>query len=261
MYHKITHIFTQVTGKRRTGGWSETWYFDGTEREAELAGNSLSKKRAALLSSAAAIVAQRIQEVGGRGKTTTSNDIGILGSDSDIPQMAVQCFCLGQGVTNKKIFQLRGIPDGLVVEGDFSPSLAWNGAFSAYSGSLLANNIRFRAKNLALPQVAVVSIADNGTFSLGGPLTFAVGARIDISRCKTTTGVARSGSYYVGTATSATAGVFTDWPGGTVQLKGKARVNAIVYPLVARGSAEVVKIGTRKVGRPFDLYHGRASSR
>jgi hypothetical protein len=258
---KMTHIFTQTTGKSRVGGWSETWYVDGTEREATLASDSMSKRRAAMLSTRAVIVAQRIQEVGGRGKTTLANDVGILGSDADIPQMAVQCFVLGQGVTNKKTFQLRGIPDGLVGEGDFKPSLAWNSAFSSWSDYLNRNSIRFRAKNLALPQVQIISIADNGAFVLAGPLTFAAGARIDVSRCKSTDGKKRSGSYWVGPGPTATTGVFTDWPGGVVALKGKARVNAIIYPLVLRSSAEVVKIGTRKVGRPFDLYPGRRSSR
>jgi len=142
MDFKFTHIFTQTTGKKRVGGWSETWYFDGSEAECQRVSDAMAKRRAALLSTSAAIVAHRIQAIGGRGKTIQGNDIGILGSDSDIPQMAVQCFCLGQGVTNKKTFQLRGIPDGLVADGDFQPSLAWNAAFSAWSQALATNNVR-----------------------------------------------------------------------------------------------------------------------
>jgi hypothetical protein len=259
--YKITQIFGQTTRLQRQSGWSETWYLDATESTAISKADTLNKRRSGFLTRAASITNTRIQLLGGRSRLLRTVYPGVLGADQDIPQMALSCICLGQGVLNQKNFQLRGIPDGNVDGGEFTPTQGFQTAFAAYGSALVNEGFRFRAIDLTAAQVAIVSVSNIGVFALAAPLVYNVGSFIQFLRAKNTVNQAVNGTYYVSAKVDGQNGTFLDWTGGILQLKGKARVKTFVYPLVAANSLEFTQISVRKVGRPFNLYHGRATKR
>jgi hypothetical protein len=223
--------------------------------------DSLAKRRTGFLTRAASINATRIQLIGGRAKLLRTVYVGVLGADQDIPQMALSSRVSGQGVNNQKPFQIRGIPDGNVTGGEFAPTQGFQNGFASYGNQLFQNSWRFKGIDLSAPAVDIVSITDAGVFQLAGPLTFDVGSFITLLRCRNSDGVSITGNFYVSVKVNAQNGTFLGWNRGTVNLKGKARVRTVIYPLVADKSLEAIQITTRKVGRPFNLYHGRARKR
>lgn len=259
--YKISIIFRQVTGKGKAGSYSETWYVDGSQATAEQAIDAYAKRRAAFLTNKSRIVAARAQLVGGACKLFKMNYPGVLGTDGDIPQMALNCTVQGQGVGNKKSFQLRGIPDGNVFDGDFEPNEQFNAAFTQWVSSLNTRQIRFRGKDLTASQIAIVQVTDLGVFSLQAALNFNVGDTVQLIRAHNTIGKNVCGMYYVSAKTSNQSGTLLNWTGGTVTLKGKMRVSTYIYPLVDSNTVEQQDITTRKVGRPFGLYRGRQTKR
>jgi len=259
--YKVTSIFGQSTRLQRQSGWSETWYLDASETAVVSKADTLNKRRSGFLTRAASITNTRIQIIGGRSRLLRTAYPGVLGADQDIPQMALSAVCAGQGVNNVKNFQLRGIPDGNVDGGEFQPTQGFQNAFAAFGSALVNEGFRFRAIDLSSAQVSIVGVTALGVFRLGGPLVFDVGSFIQILRAKNTNGVSVAGTYFVSAKVDAQNGTFLNWTGGTVELKGKARVKSYIYPLVAANTLEALQISTRKVGRPFNLYHGRATRR
>jgi len=259
--YKFTSLFQQTTAKGRVAGWSETWYFDGSETAARAVADGYNKRRSGLISVAGGSVAFRLQQVGQRALVVENVYPGISPSAQDIPQMALQCSVLGQGVNNRKVFQLRGIPDSIVDRGDYVPTVAFQTNFDALAAFLPTNQVRFRAINQANPQVNIISISQAGVMVLAAPLTFAVGSYITLLRCKATNGESVSGTYFVQAKASNTECTLAQWNFQAVSFKGQARVLDYIYPIVGAATLLATKIGTRKVGRPFDLYRGRALRR
>jgi hypothetical protein len=259
--YKISFIMTQPTGKQRVGSWSETWYRDGAASEIVAPINDWIKRRCAMLPSVAGCNGYRVQLVGGRGEITRNYVPGNITTEQDIPQMALNCSCKGSGTQNVKTFQMRGIPDGNVIEGDFQPTAAFNTAFNQFGGQLAGSQFRFKAKDLTKPKVRIVSVTAGGEFTLNGDMDFAVGDFLQVLKCTNTVGDTVKGEFYVQTRTTARTGTFLNWAHGIVTLKGEMRLVAYIYPLVQSGTVKAVYITTRKVGRPFDLYRGRASNR
>jgi hypothetical protein len=259
--YKISFLLQQNSGQNRIAGFSETWYRDGTLPEVVTAADAVAKRRSGFLTGFAAITGTRIQLIGGGAQVQNGQYVGTYRVNQDIPQMALNCICKGQGVLNKKTFQLRGIPDGNVEGGEFNPTQQFSNNFDTWARSLVSEGMRFKAKDMTQPKVQIVSIANDGTFQLAAPITFNVGSYIDLLRVRTTTGLLVSGTYYVSVKTDGANGKFLNWPGGTVTLNGQARTNVTIYPLVDRDTVRYLKITTRKVGRPFDLYAGRRRTR
>jgi len=259
--YRVTFLYQQSTDARRVGGWSENWYLDADEATATRGAGDYIRRRGALLCGQASCVGFRLQVLGGRSKMVLVNTPGPITSGQDIPQMALNCRVSAQGVPNVKYFQLRGLPDANVIGGDFVPVGGFGAAFSAFGSCLWNNSFRFRVRSAAIAPVQVISIDANGNFVLGGNLTFGVGAYIQILRVRTVTGANASGTFYVDVATDSRRGRFIGWQGGVVTLSGTARVYSTDYVLVANSSLESLRVTTRKVGRPFDMYRGRRRRR
>lgn len=258
---KLTFIMSQRTGQNRTAGFSETWYFDGDLASAKLSADSVAKKRAALMTSAASINALRIQDIGSRARIFQFVYPGNITTGQDIPQMALNLRVDGQGFLNSKTFQIRGLPDVNVATGDYTPVAGYAGLLNQYAGSLASWSFRFRGERLSNPQVAILSVSSLGVFVLAADLVFNIGDYVTLLRTNNTTGLNVSGRYYVSAKTTAQSGTLAAWDGGTVTNKGKMRKFDYDYPIVAANSLVVGQVTTRKVGRPFDLYRGRATKR
>jgi len=258
---KVTLLLTQTSDGGRVGGWSETWYFDGTAAAAFAAANRLAKKRSAFLVHQAAVVGIRTAEVGGGVVAHPVVYPGTQNTKPDIPQMALNCVCKGQGVQNRKFFQLRGIPDSSVDGGKYKPTQGVNAGVVAYFGGLAGDQFRFRAKDLTSPKIGLVSVANDGTFRLNGAAVYNAGSYIQLLRAKNAQGVNVSGDYFVDIKTDDRNGKFLNWTGGVVTLNGQARVVSYVFPVVDGDTLIARDVTTRKVGRPFDQYVGRRSKR
>jgi len=242
----------------RVGGFSETWYIDKTFARSIQSARALAGARAALTGNRTLCLGSRITEIG--GKTYTDNHItpGRVREDSDVPQMALLLKIGNDNLSSTKIFTCRGFLDTNVFEGDFTASRATLAAVQQMEGVLSTEAFRFRAKTNLASGVSVVSIDANGNFVLSGPLTFAVGGKLQVLRMRNTLGNTISGSFYVAARTSDTVGQLANWTGGAVAGSGKIRVLTYSYPL-ADGDLKILRVITRKVGRPFEQYRGRRS--
>ena len=255
---RSTMLFTYRSGLGRPGGWSESWYYDSDLPNAVPPLRDLALHRAGMLPNSVKITGFRFSELGGRSSSMSVSMPGCLHSSQDIPQMAALCIVGGQGVPNTKNFTLRGIADTSVSLGDADFTAPMQAAMTTFGFKLSANNFKFRARKLSNPSIGVLSIAVDGTFSLLGDLTFNQGDFLTLLRCKATNGKPIAGNFYVGVKTDARNGKFANWPNLQVAQIGSVRKLEYIFPIVAVNSFAFKKIVTRKIGRPFDAYHGRA---
>jgi len=262
MVTKVSWLFNQTTGKGRTGGFSETWYTADSPDTAFSKARDIAKKRLAFLPGNAVCVGIRVQELGKRGYARPVGDPGAFGAQTqDIPQMATQCVVRAAVGTGYKRFQLRGVPDVIVVEGDYQPTIAYTSLCTQWAANLFAAGFCWRGQSQAEVKIQLLSIAGNGDFVLKAPLAFVVNDDLQILGGKNLAGIPISGTYTVEIATDATHGRFLQWNLGAVGQSGQVRkVNVDLVPPNAN-TFTIEKISTRKVGRPFGGYHGRAMKR
>lgn len=252
---------------KHIGGWSEQWYWPNNNLSQVLEalrggwGDGLLQTRAALLPNGAAIIGFRIQEVMPRGVSQSFGETypGTAGIAQDIPQMALLQRTPGLNAINVRRSTLRGIPDARVVEGEYTPSVAYEQALGAWR--LILSDWRFRGRDLSQPNIEIVSITAAGLVRTAVVHGYVVGDFVRISKTIDSNGISHSGRFLVSaigpltsefTASAWTAGATT---GGTVRKDGvvliQPDVNNITFP----------RILTRRVGRPFGQYRGRASRR
>jgi len=272
---KATMLFTQSTNKSgeqpaqvRVGGWSETWYCDDTIANVRANFAAVCQVRARMLSNAAAIIGQRYQVLGSGSQTGVQVFPGRAGVPADVPQMGLMLTVPGKDVPNIRRFTLRGIPDAIVVEGEYSPTAAFSTALTQFFGALGRGGFAMRGRDRATPPTQVISVVPTvvagntfGTFTLGTPLTFAVGTKLKFVRTRDIYGRTVDGEFLVTTATDSTHGVVSLWDFGDVN-GGEVRVSgAPIFPEIESSAFAVGRIVVRKVGRPFNQYRGKASAK
>ena len=258
---KISILFQQSTALNRVGGWSETWYREGSVDDSYAAASLVCQDRSGFLTTAASMVGIRIQTIGGGSKAFPKNLPGQIGTDQDIPQMALQCSIDGLGVPNRKYFQLRGLPDSNVINGDFRATRLFTTAFQLFAAQLQTQAFRFRAKPAGNAIVKIIDIDLNGNYTLSLPTGAVAGSYLQLLAVRNVGGANVSGTYFVESVATATTGKLKNWVGGVVMEKGKARLSTVFYPLCDGSTLERYRATTRKVGRPFGLYLGRRTSR
>lgn len=266
---RASMLFSYVSGNFRAGGWSESWYLPG----ALLSGiqgdqiDRIAKKRAGLLPSSIVISGYRLTEIAAdnigsvKSMSVAANWPGVRAADpQDVPQMATQCICYGAAVNNYKRFDLRGLPDGLAVNGAFQDDGAYGRTFGTFIDQIIAQGGQFRAVDLSQPKVGIASINALGEFEVTGPMAFAVGSYITLFRVRTVTGLKVKGTFYVKAKADATHGTFLNWSAGLVGQSGKMRVRVYIFPTLRIGASVIESLAVRKVGRPSKSYRGRASA-
>lgn len=246
----------------RIGGWSESWYFDGTPEAARTNFERLCAFRAGLMPTTAAIIGQRYQVIGGGSATASRRFPGAAGIATDVPQMGLLCTFPGQGVANIRRLTLRGFPDGWVSGGELLPNFDFNAAFTLFALAVTSNAFRFRGRDLAAPSARIAGIAAR-VLTLTDPLVFIVGDYLQLRDVRTTTGRSVSGRYQVEATTGPTNATLRGFPAtSTVELNGFANKYTIIYPLMQpRPAISFSRIVVKKVGRPFGGYRGRSSKR
>lgn len=264
---KYTFIYQMTTNpvgaqSRRTGGWSESIYFDtGTLVDGV---NSWAAARAALLPPQAAIVGLRVQQVvptAGKGRTRALNFTGTA-PETDQPQAALLYTAAAITEGNASRRTLRCFPDSWITGGELNPAASGFGAAWAAFRAQMLLNWKMRGENLSFTVFDIVG-ANNVTiagedfvwFTTQQAHGFLVGQDVQISR------VVGSDNLPLGTKVLRV----TDVSDYTFQVRlatplpvnatGLVRRKQIIYPTIT--DVTYSRVVTRKVGRAPFQFVGR----
>lgn len=275
---KLTTLFQHLSGAstpnlpiHRTGGWSESLYNTGNAA-IDIINNAsgintpqlanLWPCRAQLLPLGSAIVGYRIQAVSppGPAQSGVMNLPGTAANLADIPQMALLLKCPAVGTNNIRRVKLKGIPDSMIVEGEYQPSAAYNTLMNNFITSL--TGWQFRARDLSQASIRLVSCSgpEPFTFFSEVPPTFVVNDFVRIMRMLDLSKNLRGGRFQVLSVGPGNTFTVRGWPYGNCTF-GSARKDAVIYPVIATSQTSVSRVVTARVGRPFVGYRGRRSKR
>jgi hypothetical protein len=255
---------------RRIGGWSESFYFPGTDMAAAIAQVNkttlsvplgLCNARGGLLPSSAQIIGQRFQQVTPRGASQSLNRLwdGGSGFDTDIPQMALLTRIPSVDGAHVRPYIIRGIPDALVVDGEFRPTADINLALTNLFRTLGLYSMRVVNRVAAPQQIASIDASGKIIFNAVRP-TIPVGGIINLVDIMVA-GRTISGPFVVAAiGPESLALTITGWTYG-VGLGGQGLQNSVSYLPLDGTKATVGRIIVKKVGRPFVGYRGRAWTR
>ena len=118
----------------------------------------------------------------------------------------------------------------------------------------------FKARRRDLTTSPISAVTNLGAVSTTIDHGLAAGQRVRLMRLKTPFRSSPNGVY---TVTSATAREFTvfGWPATVIASGGRARRDEMGFQSFNEGQWEPVRVGVKKVGRPFARFSGRASRR
>jgi hypothetical protein len=275
---KFSPIFELATNSdrpdatvHRVGGWSESWYIEGSDvADVERRCLDYCIARAQMLPTGAAIIGQRYQQVDpGIGASQTRNIRYIGGLVlCDVPQMALLVRQLGSSGSRRRMIEFRGIPDAYVIRGEYTPSDTFERAVAnvmtnihgGYNPAGRYNQgpfqMRVRSRTALL---AVDNIADNGAITWVADPALPNGTLVRPYRMKNTAGKSVQGVYKYLTGVTPITGKLLAWNKGTV-IGQNMRVVAYGWEALT-GGYYVQRATLHKVGRPFELYVGRVSRR
>lgn len=260
---KNTMIFALTTGgtvaPQRVGGWTESWYTSGVDPLQSQFLN-LCQFRAALLPSSAAIVGQRYQRVDPVGQSVTGSTTypGGIGLDTDVPQMGLLISCRSN-LLNIRKFILRGIPDGQVTFGAFTPSTFYRGLLLDFFDRLTAASWQFQGRDKTFQRfklASVSTVAGITKLTTVDAANWLVGQTLAISGARLTSGLTVSKKVIVGTVADPFTYEIQGW-GLDDTMGGSAVRYSLVFPVVT--AVDVSRATVRKVGRPSNGYRGRRS--
>lgn len=263
---QVTTTPTDLTKARaHTGGWSESFWTTLNPVGFEPAWLTQQTKRALLLPSSAAIVGFRTQQytiagnklLPGGSTSGRQNMPGALGSSADLPQVALMLNAAANGAPNNARMILRGMPDPVMVGGEYQPAPFFSALVTQFCNSMIGFNFGFIGRDLSQASVRVLKIANNVITVDQLPGTgLAVGDFIRFHRVYDSGGNPVKGDYVVSTIagndiTVAGLAVVVTKPSGTL------RRDLLTY--LPFGNLYPVRAVVKKVGRPFEQYRGRRS--
>lgn len=269
---KVTLYFELLTtnngkaGGNRLAGWTESWYYPGDVGNAMLfaaAGNNcLCALRAKCLPRSGQIVAQRYQIVDTNppGNSTLRNVVFPGGQwETDIPSMSLLVSVPTNGSRNVKRFQMRGIPDQFVQDGEYTPDPVFSKAATTFFNSL--NNWRFRGIDYNSPKTQVDTVNLLGICQLIGGVVPAVGSTVSYFAGKdsVTFQAIRLHNYVVSASNPGLSQItLRGWSTAHVAIGGFVRPLVYTYPQPSTDDILPERITTRRVGRPLDGFRGRS---
>lgn len=265
-FYKYTFIYQMTTNptgpqSRRTGGWSESWYWSTPDASVTTTCN----KRAALLPPQAAIVGYRVQQVDpavGKGRSFALNFPG-QAPETDQPQAGL-LITAGNAISqNVGRRVLRCFPDSWITGGELNTTgtgflAAWND-FRQY----MRNSWRIRG---VVQTAAVSDIVGANNVTIAGtdfvwfttlePHGLVTGDVVRVSRVTATDNLPLGTKTYTVTDDSTYTFQVRESRALPLGATGLARKYAIDYPLLT--DLEYSRVVTRKVGRAPFQYVGRA---
>lgn len=257
------HASSTTVGVRqpvvRTGGWSESLFFDETASTWASDLNRLQISRAGLLPDQASIIGQRYEYPD--GSTNTDNRIygGSSGESVDVPQMALEFSCKDATVKSVRHWTIRGLPDAWVIRGEISTDTAVSQAIQRYLAQMAG--FRWKCVDKSAATAGIVEISSNGNYELDVAFTLAVGSYVKLLRCRDQYGRAAKGKFYVNASPTVQTGTLANWPAGIIVQNGRMRLVSSGFGTFAQAFSSVSRVMVKKIGRSFFQYRGRASKR
>jgi hypothetical protein len=272
LLQETSNLSNPSSPQHRIGGWSESWYLNTNSFPAAIAdmisptvpGGPICQARAGILATSAAIVGVRFQAVAPLVGPSQSLAVAFPGSWSSTiiglqPQIALLCKVPSLGTPNIRRMILRGLPPGVVNDGEFRDPGAFLPAFGVFAQSL--SGVQFRGRDLSQPATRIIAISAAGVVTCEAAITVAPLQMVRILRTVNAAGTKIGGRFQV-TSVGPGSNVFTllNWTAGLTAL-GNVRPDAIIYPTVDTNNIAIGRLITRRVGRPFTQYRGRRSAR
>lgn len=248
-----------VTASTRYGGFSESYWNATDLPPSSPALQNLLNKRAAMLPTTTTIVGYRQSDAdrGFRTRVYRVNKPGLwTANDGDLPSMALQ---LQQSANTGAVLRpiLRGLPDSLVVAGEYKPSIAWDKALGEFMNSLLGWYSRTREG--AGGGIDILSITAEGVLTTAQDVVgAALGQMVTVTRPSAAMRGRFGGNYKIAAFTNLRSFTLQGWEGGA-STKGKVRALGFVNSLYGDFPYKAVQAINRKVGRPFFQFAGKGS--
>lgn len=264
---KCTALFNSVSNSSasggastRTGGWSESIYNIQEPAAARNEFLDYCSLRAAILPKGFAIVGQRFQIVDGPSSTLGRRFPAPNAFASDCPQIGLQLKAQAGGTVNVRRWTFRGIPDEMVVEGEYQPTDWYRGAVLNAAGFITGGNWRFSAKVLTWPILDLVGITDAGLLTTVLEHGFVPGNAVELLRCKDAYGRSVRGDFIVTDPVVGNSATLANYKKPAV-VSGQVRRLTYGFLTIDGTTLEVQRVVVKKVGRPFGGYSGRRSRR
>lgn len=265
MPFKYTFIYQSVSGGSdskgsRMAGWSESYCHIDQFTSASSTIIELVATRAALLTTNTSCVGLRVADLSNPGRSALfeMNVPGTNAGTPDMPSTSVLCQGYGSSGAVQRLI-LRGIPDEAVVRGEEAISANLKKRLDPFFAALAGffQNVR----NTTTASFKVVSIDENGNVITETATPYAVGTAVRILRTRSPqNGKPISvGRYLVETVTDPRHFKLLQWSKGAT-VKGRIRQDLSTTNTYIPGNLGVVKVITRKVGRPFFSYVGKRST-
>lgn len=266
IFQATTAPTDRASASPHIAGWSEGFWRQGDVTADATSTMEIAVARAAMLPTGSQLIGVRLayytltaQNLTPRGTVSGKLQLfGRSGLTNDLPQVALQL----DGKTassNVSRFTLRGMPDDVMVGGEYQPSAAFKRAVTLFGTKLIQFGCGFVARDLSQPSAGVLALAAS-VLTLDAALPGVVaGDYIRLKRVYDQFGEPITGSYRI----SAAVGSAYTLPGIPANLtatgNGSARLDRIAF----RSFTTVVasRAVVKKVGRPFESYRGRASKR
>ena len=269
---RLTNVFqltTTPTNLTRavphTAGWTESLWTTLTPSAIDPFWTVWQNKRALLLPTQASIVGYRSQVYtmtgnkllpGGAssGKQQTPGNSQLV---TDLPQVSLEITLQASGAPNNARPVLRGMPDSIMLGGEYQPTPTFSAFFTQFRTALVGFNFGFIGRDLAQASVRVLSIA-GGIITLDAvPATgLAVGDFVRLNRVTSEAGNPIKGAFRVAVI-AANVITVTGLNATVTQPSGTLRRDQLAY--FAIGDVRPGRAVVKKVGRPLQGYRGRRS--
>lgn len=249
-----------------TGGWTES-VWASTNAPAQIAAwLQLQLARRNILPKQATIVGYRVQGyniAGNRliplGTSAVAQNLpGNASFDTDLPQVSVDIKIANAAVSNSARYVLRGMPDSVMVFGEYQPNAAMATRMTQFMNQLTNGFWVIVGRDRTQPTQRVVKILGD-QLTLDGVLVGAAeNTFIRLLRVYSDSGFPIKGVFRV--AAPPVGAVYTLSPSPGLNLghaSGLARIDAIAVSAISQ--AEVSRARVRKIGRPSQGYRGRRS--
>lgn len=267
MYYKYTMIIQATTvpiggaASQRTGGWTESVYWDSIGPQSRASFLRLCQRRAALLPNAFAVVGQRYQQVEPVGGSSTGAtrfpglQVSLTESEptADIPQMCLLCRTRTAG-PNIRPTMIRGLPDFVVKGGEYTPAPLFTGPLNAYFEELAG--WLMRGRDLTATTYPIYRISNDGIVSFTAVTAISTPTMVRILRTLNSNGDQVGGVFKATSQPTTSSLQLEGWTGGATE-GGKVRANAVIFPVLT--TTDISRVITRRIGRAPFQYVGRRS--
>jgi len=251
------HPIIGYTGTAHAFGFSEAlWRTSGTDAQTtDWIRTQLAPARAFLLPSNVTLTDALLYTTGGgRGVPVP---LGFVGSQPRSDQVNVAALCSTRHPTApaQRRWWVHCLPDLWVIDGELHLTNVQATIFGGYLArmnesswlGLIQNNLQ-----------TIISVSAAGLVSLPGPHVFTAGQLLRVTRTLNAAKRRVGGNYFVSSIGPGLNNLtLTNWNLGETTSGSLFRPTYDFYSMGGGSGTHVERAGTKRVGRPFDLYRGR----